>query len=276
MPRTLEWHYWLMAFAPALLPVLAFVLARMGHARAFHLLGAMDATAQNFDRVLRSLVMTAVWSLVAAAAILALLSAVAMAVTSETLTFLLGEGRKSFFYGLVLSVFLALVLTGGSQSPWRRGEIYWLALLMVLVQSLIVLLRYVFGEGLIALQEAMLYMHGMLFLLAAGYTLIADGHVRVDLIYREAKPRTKAWIDFLGALFLLIPVMAVIFWLAWPYVIGSWQVLEGSRETSGIPAVFLLKSCILLFALMMWVQGIGMASRKAAELVRPAAAPAPA
>lgn len=276
MPRTLEWHYWLIAFAPALLPVAAFVLARIGHTRAFELLGAMDATAKNFDRVLRSIVMTAVWSIIIAAALMALTSAIAVVLPMETLAFLLGEGRKSFFYGLVLSIFLALVLTGGSQSPWRRGEIYWLALLMVLVQSLIVLLRYVFGEGLIALQEAMLYMHGMLFLLAAGYTLIADGHVRVDLIYREARPRIKAWIDFLGALFLLIPVMAVIFWLAWPYVIGSWQVLEGSRETSGIPAVFLLKSCILLFALMMWVQGIGMAARKAAELVRPATAPASA
>ncbi len=271
MPRTLEWHYWLMAFLPALLPVVAFIAARAGSLRALTFLDVMDATAASFDRVLRSLVMTAVWSVILAGTVLVILSAANLALRLDTITWLLGEEQKPFFLGLVITGFVALAASGGRNRFWQRGEIYWLTLLMVLVQSLIVLLRYVFGEGMIALQEAMLYMHGMLFLLAAGYTLLADGHVRVDLIYREARPRTKAWIDLAGALLLLIPVMAVIFWLAWPYVIGSWMVLEGSRETSGLPAVFLLKTCILLFALMMWVQGIGMAARKAALLVRPPA-----
>lgn len=273
MPRTLEWHYWLIAFAPALLPLGAFIAARTGNGHALLLLHAMDGGAKGFDRILRSTVMTAIWAVILASLLALLVTVLDMVLPTGTLAHVLGADRKMYFYGTVIAFFLLLVLTGGRGRLWQRGEIYWLALLMVLLQSLIVLLRYVFGEGLIALQEAMLYMHGMLFLLAAGYTLIADGHVRVDLIYREAGPRTKAWIDFWGALLLLIPVMAVIFWLAWPYVIGSWQVLEGSRETSGIPAVFLLKTCILLFALMMWVQGIGMVARKAAELVRPTTPP---
>lgn len=137
--------------------------------------------------------------------------------------------------------------------------ISWLALGIVLVQLLIVLQRYVFGIGSIRLQESVLYLHALLFLVGASYTLLHNGHVRVDIFYRAAGPRVKAFIDLLGTTFLLLPTTVVITLVSFPYVRRSWAVFEKSRETSGLPTVFLLKSVILVFAVLMTLQGISMA-----------------
>jgi TRAP-type mannitol/chloroaromatic compound transport system permease small subunit len=143
----------------------------------------------------------------------------------------------------------------------------WLVLLMVLVQFSIVVLRYVFGIGSLAMYELVVYMHGLLFMMAAAYTLAEDGHVRVDIFYRGAAPRTKALVNIIGVLGLLVPTCVIILYLAWPYVIRSWSVLEGSRETSGLPGVFLFKTVILLFASMLLLQGISIVLRATRTLL---------
>ena len=141
------------------------------------------------------------------------------------------------------------------------GWVAWLAIAMVLVQFTVVVLRYVFGVGFIVLQESMNYLHGFLFLLGAGYTLLVNGHVRVDIFYREATVRTKAWVDLLGSLLLLIPMCVLVIWASWGPVLQSWRTLEGSPETSGIPAVFLLRTAIPAFAVLMIVQGVSVAAK---------------
>ncbi|MFQ5533991.1 MAG: TRAP transporter small permease subunit [Sphingomonadales bacterium] len=142
----------------------------------------------------------------------------------------------------------------------------WAALCLVLTQFVIVIMRYVFGIGSIFLQESLSYFHGALFMAGAGYTLLHEGHVRVDILYRDAAPRTKAISDLIGAVFLLLPVCVLIWWLSWPFVDASWAVLEGSRETSGIQAVFLLKSLILVFAALVGMQGVSMAASAVCRL----------
>jgi TRAP-type mannitol/chloroaromatic compound transport system permease small subunit len=139
----------------------------------------------------------------------------------------------------------------------------WAALFVVLVQFVVVLLRYVFDLGSIWLSESIIYGHATLLMLAAAWTLREGGHVRVDVFYADASPRTKAWVDLVGALCLLLPFMLVLLWFALAYVGRSWAILERSRETSGIPAVFLLKTLIPLFALMMALQGVAQAIRAA-------------
>lgn len=146
----------------------------------------------------------------------------------------------------------------------------WLALLMVLIQMTVVVLRYVFGYGSIWMQESIIYMHAMLFMLGAAATLINDGHVRVDIFYRNAAPKKKALVDLVGALFVLSPVCILIIWYSLPYAEKSWEVFEGSKETSGIQAVFLLKSLIPVFAIMMLLQGISMSLRCLCRLLGPA------
>jgi TRAP-type mannitol/chloroaromatic compound transport system permease small subunit len=146
-------------------------------------------------------------------------------------------------------------------NEWVGRTIAWAALAMVLVQFTVVVLRYVFGFGSILMQESVIYLHAVLFMIGAGYTLLHDGHVRLDIFYRDASIRTKALVDLWGSIGLLIPVTVLIWWFSWPYVAGSWKVLEGSKETSGIHAVFLLKTVILVFAALMFAQGISLLVR---------------
>ena len=134
--------------------------------------------------------------------------------------------------------------------------ISWLTLLMVITTFLVVVLRYVFDYGLIAMQESIIYMHAIIFLVGAAYTLQQNAHVRVDIIYQKFSEKNRAWVDLFGTLFLLAPTMLFIFIISWQYVGDSWAVLETSREAGGLPGVFLLKSVILIMAALMLLQGI--------------------
>lgn len=143
-----------------------------------------------------------------------------------------------------------------SFGDWTGRVISWLTLLMVIVTFLIVVLRYVFHTGWIAMQESVLYMHGMVFLLGAAFTLRRNGHVRVDIFYREMGPKSQAFVNLFGTLLFLFPTCGFIFVVSWQYVFDSWIVMEASREAGGIPAVFLLKTVILVMAALVLLQGI--------------------
>lgn len=143
-----------------------------------------------------------------------------------------------------------------------RG-VAWLLIALVLLQFAIVVARYVFSVGVPAAQEAVWYMHGLVFMIGAGHVLLHDGHVRLDLFYRDAPARVRALVDLIGASVLLVPFCAAIFAFAAPYVIQSWSVLEGSSEPGGLPLVFLYKTILLVFALLLGTQGASMAIRAA-------------
>ena len=144
---------------------------------------------------------------------------------------------------------------------WSGRAVSWLTLLMVIVTFIVVVLRYVFDIGWIALQESITYMHAMVFLVGASWAMQQEAHVRVDIFYSRFSTRTKAWVDLFGSLFLLLPVMIFIAWISWEYVIDSWEVLEGSREAGGLPGVFLLKSLILVLAVMLILQALVQIAR---------------
>ena len=144
----------------------------------------------------------------------------------------------------------------------------WLVLAVVLLQFALVVARYLIGIGSIWLTETVIYAHAMLFMLAAAWTLHAGGHVRVDVFYADASARTKARVNLIGGLLLLLPFMLVLLWLSVPYAARSWVILEHSQEASGLPLVFVLKTLIPLFALLMALQGIAQAIRAAAALSR--------
>ncbi len=137
----------------------------------------------------------------------------------------------------------------------------WLALIMVLVVMANVVMRYVFGITDPKLQELPVYLHGSLFMLAASYTLLRQGHVRVDIFYRTAPVKRKAMTDIFGYLFFVLPFMGLVVYESWDYVAASWRVTEGSTATSGIHLVYVLKTAIPVFAVMVGIQSI-------AELIR--------
>ncbi|MEA1890595.1 MAG: TRAP transporter small permease subunit [Pseudomonadota bacterium] len=140
-------------------------------------------------------------------------------------------------------------------------SIAWLTLAMVLITFLIVVLRYVFSTGWIAMQESVIYLHAAVFMLGAAYTLKQNAHVRVDIFYEKLGSRTKAWVNLAGALLLLVPFCLFIIFISWNYVSLSWSLMEGSRDAGGLPAVFLLKTMIPVMATLLMLQGIAQALR---------------
>lgn len=132
----------------------------------------------------------------------------------------------------------------------------WLSLFLVLGTSIVVVLRYGFGIGATALQEAVLYAHALIFMGAAAWVLQRNGHVRVDIFYQRFSPRRRALVDSLGTLLFLLPICLFLGWASWDYVSNSWATLEGSSESGGLKFVYLQKSIILVLVVSLLLQGI--------------------
>lgn len=148
----------------------------------------------------------------------------------------------------------------------------WGTLVVGLLQFAMVIARYVFGIGSVWIQESITYVFASLFMLGAAAALLADGHVRVDIWYREASPRAKAIVDILGTLIFLWPVTGLILYESWPYVARAFAYREGSRETAGIPFLYLLKAEILIFAGLLALQGLSVIVRSLGRLGGPPSA----
>lgn len=134
--------------------------------------------------------------------------------------------------------------------------ISWLALMMVLVTVYDVLMRYFFKAGAIAIQELEWHLFSAHFLLAASWTLLLNGHVRVDFFHSRMTDRQKAWIEILGGVFFLIPFCVLIIWGSIPFVYSSWAFLEGSSDPGGLPARYVLKTMIPIAYILIGLQGV--------------------
>ena len=154
-----------------------------------------------------------------------------------------------------------LVKVIDSITEFTGKAIAWLTLLIVITTFAIVLLRYGFSLGWIAMQESVIYAHGAIFMLGAAYTLKHDGHVRVDIFYQKFSAKQKALVNLFGTLFLLMPVCIFIFYVSIDYVLLSWEILEKSKEPGGLPAVYLNKSLILLLVITLILQGVAEVAR---------------
>jgi|TARA_B100000745_G_scaffold155987_2_gene102206 TRAP-type mannitol/chloroaromatic compound transport system permease small subunit len=148
-----------------------------------------------------------------------------------------------------------------SISEYSGRWVSWLTLGAVLTLFVVVVLRYAFQTGSIALQESVTYMHGLIFLIGAAYTLKHDEHVRVDIFYTRFSARGKAIIDLIGTLVLLLPFSLTIAYLSWDYVEASWRIKESSSEAGGLPGLYLLKSTLLLMAALLINQGLATLGR---------------
>ena len=132
----------------------------------------------------------------------------------------------------------------------------WLLLPMAILTFGVVILRYGFDFGFIALQESITYLHAFVLMLCMGYTFYKDGHVRVDIFYSRLSDKKRALVDLTGNLLFLMPMCLVIFFGSQSYVAQSWRVLEASYEAGGLPLVFILKTLIPMMALLLLVQAI--------------------
>ena len=135
-------------------------------------------------------------------------------------------------------------------------SVAWLVLGMMLVTGLVVVLRYGFAIGSIALQESVMYLHGLVFMLGIPYALKHDAHVRVDVLYGRLGQRGRDLVNLAGHLLFLLPIAGFVVWVSWDYTGRAWRIREGSAEVGGIEAVFLLKTLIPLLGGLLFLQGL--------------------
>jgi TRAP-type mannitol/chloroaromatic compound transport system permease small subunit len=159
----------------------------------------------------------------------------------------------------MIRVNLAKIVEKQNKLQQTFGQVLsWGLLSLVLVSASIVILRYGFDEGSIALQEVALYNHAVVFMLGFAYTLQQNEHVRVDIFYSQMSVIKKAWVDFLGMLIFALPVIGFIAWASWDYVAMSWQIKEASAEAGGLEYVYLLKSVILAMTFLFGLQALSV------------------
>ncbi len=137
----------------------------------------------------------------------------------------------------------------------------WLTLATVLICGAVVVLRYAAGTGYVWMQELYVWTHALVFMLAAGYAYLRNVHVRVDIWYASASPKAKAWVDLFGVVFLLLPWLILVAWTGWRYVGYSWATNEISVQSNGMPAMYVLKSSIVIFTVLLGLQGLAWIGR---------------
>jgi len=124
------------------------------------------------------------------------------------------------------------------------------------VVIVVVVGRYFFFFFSVALQELTTYLHATIFMLGIAYTLKHDGHVRVDIFYRNFSKRSQALINVIGGLVFILPISVFIGWSSWEYVLASWSIMETSIENNGLPFVYLLKTVMLIMPFLLVIQGL--------------------
>lgn len=137
----------------------------------------------------------------------------------------------------------------------------WLALFIVLVCFWVVVERYLFTTTKLWMQDLYVWLNGAMFTAVAGFALMRDDHVRVDIFYRPASRRWKAIADLIGAIVFLLPFVGIITSYSLPFVQRSWRFMENSANVGGMPGLYVLKSFILVFAVLIGLQGIAMVLR---------------
>ena len=130
----------------------------------------------------------------------------------------------------------------------------FLILVLITLVSVSVILRYIFSIGFIWLQDLYIWVHAIFILLGLAYTLNADEHVRIDLLYRLFKEKIKKKINFFGALFFGLPVSYILIFNGFDYFYRSFLLNESSKETGGLPYIFLLKFFIFLIGILLFIE----------------------
>jgi TRAP-type mannitol/chloroaromatic compound transport system permease small subunit len=145
-----------------------------------------------------------------------------------------------------------------TQDRFGRG-LAWLMLVMVLVVFFDVVMRYVINRSWVFTQELEWYLFAITYLLAGGYVMLYDEHVRVDILYSRFSARKKAWFDFVLLFVFFYPSALMIVWTTWPFFRNALSVWEGSPDPGGIPARWALKAVIILAFLVMMIQAASQA-----------------
>lgn len=134
----------------------------------------------------------------------------------------------------------------------------WVALALVTLVFVTVIMRYGLEVSYVWMQELIWYLFSFVFLIGAGYTLLHDAHVRVDIIYQRFGTKGRAWINLLGTIFLLFPGCILVIYTSWKYVSSSFASMEGSLDPGGLPYLFIVKGMIPVGFVLLLFQGLSL------------------
>jgi TRAP-type mannitol/chloroaromatic compound transport system permease small subunit len=143
-------------------------------------------------------------------------------------------------------------------NAWVGRGVAWVTLGLVLVVFIDVVMRYLFNTSFVFTQELEWHLFGFIFLIGAGYTLLHDGHVRVDIIYQRLGTKGRAWINLCGVILFLIPGCIMVISTSWKFTMNSFAILEGSPDPGGIPFRFIMKGCIPVGFTLLLLQGLSL------------------
>lgn len=152
-------------------------------------------------------------------------------------------------------------------NEWIGQLVAWVTLGLVVVVFIDVVMRYVFNTSYVFTQELEWHLFGFIFLMGAGYTLLHDGHVRVDIIYQRMSPRAQAWTNLIGVMFFLLPGCIMVVVTSWKFTHNAWMVMEGSPDPGGIPLRFLIKGTITVGFLLLTLQGLSLGIHSLLQLL---------
>ena len=152
-------------------------------------------------------------------------------------------------------------------NEWIGRGVAWVTLGLVLVVFIDVVMRYLFNTSFVFTQELEWHLFGFIFLIGAGYTLLHDGHVRVDIIYQRLSHKGRAWVNFCGVLIFLIPGCLMVIDTSWKFTATSFAMLEGSPDPGGIPFRFLLKGCMPVGFTLLLLQGISLGIHSLMQII---------
>lgn len=155
-----------------------------------------------------------------------------------------------------MNILVSIIRAISAVNRFLGNTFAWLSLVMVIICFTVVVQRYAFGVTHLWLQDLYVWLNGAMFTAVAGFALLRDDHVRVDIFYRPAKIRTKAIIDLIGVVLFLLPFCWIVYIYSWNYIARSWRLYEASGNVGGMPGLYILKSFIMVFVVVLALQGI--------------------
>ncbi len=163
-----------------------------------------------------------------------------------------------------------MIAAGDKLNEWIGSVVVSFAVVaFILVIFSNVIMRYLFNTSFVCMAELEWHLFSFVFLIGAGFTLLYDGHVRVDVLYSVLGPKKRAVINLLGVIVFLIPSCCLVLKTAVPWVITAYEIKEVSLDPGGIPARFFIKACLPAGYFLMLFQGLLLAAKSALVLFAP-------
>ena len=177
--------------------------------------------------------------------------------------------RHNAQFKLFMIINMLLKITKGidTLNEWVGRGVSWVTLGLVLVVFIDVVMRYLFRTSFVFTQELEWHLFAFIFLIGAGYTLLHDGHVRVDIIYQRLGLKGRAWINLLGVILFLIPGCVMVITTSWKFTVNAFAIMEGSPDPGGIPLRFIIKGCIPVGFSLLLLQGISLGFHSLLQII---------